>query len=266
MKNMKKKLFAGLMVFCFAALLAGCGSTQPQSADAGKPAETTTLFAYVGANLKEPFTKLAEDYEQETGVKIECTFNNSGALLNQMQTMKTGDLYMPGGMPFVKRAEEAGCIDKMEGPIAIHTPVIVTPKGNPAQIHSLQDLAREDVQLVLPDQEATAIGKTISKVFARSGNGPAIEARIIANVETPAKVMAAITMGQGNAGIVEYSNTVKARDKVELIPIDEGLNITEDIPIASLRFSAHKEQAEAFLQYVREKGPEVFASYGFKTK
>ena len=43
-----------------------------------------------------------------------------------------------------------------------------------------------------------------------------VEKNILAGMETPAKVVAAITMGQGDAGIVEISNTVKAKDKIEV--------------------------------------------------
>ena len=259
-----------LLLLACGLILTGCG--QQAASDVSKSSASDTaetkppLLAYVGANLKEPMTELARSYEEKTGIRVELTFNNSGALLNQIQTVSQGDIYMPGGMPFVKKAKDLKLLDKMEGPVAIHTPVIVVPKGNPADIHGLQDLTKDGVQLLIPDKEATAIGKTIYKIFDAAGITAGVEKNISANMETPAKVIAAITMGQGNAGIVEYSNTLKAGDKLERIDIDPAWNQTEEIPIATLSSSKQKAAAEDFMQYVKANGPAVFEKYGFKTK
>ncbi len=265
MNSKIKPLILRLLILCLAVgmlLIAGCSKNEAGPVET--PEETKTLFAYVGANLKEPFTELAEAYEQETGVIIEITYNNSGALLNQVETAQRGDIYMPGGMPFVANAKEKGFIDEVIGPIAYHTPVIVVPKDNPANITSVQDLANEGVKLVLPDLEATAIGKTVNKVFEKTGKGNEIRNNIMASLESPAKVMAAIGMGQGNAGIVEYSNTLKDQDKITAVEIDPQLNIIDEIPIASLAFAEDKELANDFLNFAKEHGPEAFEKYGFK--
>nr|WP_100401676.1 substrate-binding domain-containing protein [Bacillus sp. FJAT-42315] len=52
---------------------------------------------------------------------------------------------MPGGMTFVKTAEEKGHIQTIKDPIAYHTPVVITPKDNLANIQSIYDLANKDV-------------------------------------------------------------------------------------------------------------------------
>ncbi|TCO71830.1 molybdate ABC transporter substrate-binding protein [Marinisporobacter balticus] len=263
MYNNKKSRIFYLIVFSFVGLLflGGCSSKAKQ-----KEESTKVLFAFIGANLKNPVSDLAESYEKETGIKVELTFNNSGALMNQVETMKKGDIFMPGGMTFVEKAKENGFIDQVMGPIAYHTPVIITPKGNSAKINSVEDLSREGVELVIPDKDATAIGKTAYKIFEKTGKKDEIEENIIANLETPAKVLAAITMGQGNAGIVEYSNTFKDRDKLEVIEMDPKVNQVEEIPVTSLIYSTNKDMALDFMKYIQENGPATFEKYGFKTK
>lgn len=267
-KRSQSKVLTCFIFVCLCLLMiAGCASQASQAEQKPEqPAETKTLFAYIGANLKDPVTELAESYKQKTGVEVELTFNNSGALLNQVETMKKGDIYMPGGMPFVEQAKQKGHIDQVAGPVAVHTPVIITPKGNPAGIQTVEDLAKNDVKLVLPDKEATALGKTAFKVFDKANLTDKIEKNVIAYLETPAKVVVAITMGQGSAGIVEYSNTFKDREKIEVVEIDESINMLEEIPVASLVYASDKELAKDFIDYVHENGPAVFAKYGFKTK
>lgn len=252
----------GILTLFVMFLFAGCGKSSDTTAVKAKE----PLFAYVGANLKEPVSELAQVYEQKTGVKVELTFNNSGTLINQLETMKKGDIYMPGGMPYVEKAQQKGYIAEMVGPIACHTPVIITPKGNPAQISKVQDLARPGIRLVMPDKEATAIGKTVFKSFDKLGIAGEVEKNVLSYVETPAKVVTTILMGQGNAGIVEYSNTYKNLDKLDVVEIDPGVNIIDQIPCATLNFSNQKEQAKDFLEFMKKEGPAVFEKYGFKTK
>ncbi len=253
-------------------LLAGCGysgangateQAAPTSPDEG-PADVV-LFAYVGANLKDPVSEIGELYEQKTGTKVEMTFNNAGMLLNQLENMKKGDIYIPGGMPFMEAAKERGHISEVMGPVAIHTPVIITPSGNPAAITTIEDLAKPGIKLVLPDKEATAIGRTVFKIFDRLGITEAIETNVQTCMETPAKVVATILLGQGDAGIVEYSNTFKEREKIDVLEISPEINITEEIPVCLLKYSMYQAEARDFMDFAVQEGPEVLSKYGFKT-
>jgi molybdate transport system substrate-binding protein len=265
-----KSIVVLLIAFVASLFIAGCGGSgrAPDAKDSAAPESNAKepLFAYVGANLKDPVSELAAMYEQKTGVKVDMTLNNSGALINQLETMKKGDIFMPGGMPYVEKAKQAGLLTEVIGPIALHTPVIVTPKGNPAGIKTIQDLTKPDVKLVMPDKEATAIGKTAFSIFNKLGIARAVEGNVLTYVETPAKVLSTLSMGQGNAGIVEYSNTLKVRDKLDMVEIDPSVNIVEEIPVALVAYSNQKEQARSFMEFVKKEGPAVFEKYGFKTK
>ncbi|AEG60290.1 molybdate ABC transporter substrate-binding protein [Desulforamulus ruminis] len=274
---MMKRLFSLakfiLLGTVFIFLLSGCGNNpESKTAGSGTPADSQdnkvkpSLFAYVGAGLKEPVSEIVQLYEEKTGVKVELTFNNSGALLNQLETSNKGDIYMPGGMPYVETAKQKGYIEEMVGPIAIHTPVIVAPKGNPAQITKTQDLTKAGVKLVMPEKEATALGKAAFQTFDKLGISEQIEKNVLTYVETAPKVVTTLTMGQGNAGITEYSNYAKQQDKLDLIEIDPAVNVVEEIPCALLVSSEQKEQAKDFLQFMQQEGPAVFAKHGFKVK
>ncbi|UWG98522.1 molybdate ABC transporter substrate-binding protein [Dehalobacter sp. DCM] len=252
-------------------LLGGCSSPSTESNQATQGSSTTqtqaqtkTLFAYVGANLKGPVTELAASYEKEKGVKVELTFNNSGALASQIQTSKKGDIFIPGGTTSIQQGKDNGYIDQVVGPLAYQTPVIITPKDNPAKIATVDDLANPGVKLVIPDKDATAIGKSAYKIFNKIGKTEAIEKNIMASLESPAKVLAAIKMGQGNVGIIEYSNTVKDKEAITVIEIDPKVNAVDQINAASLTYAADKELANDFLQYLQNNGSAVFEKYGFK--
>ncbi|NPV93345.1 MAG: molybdate ABC transporter substrate-binding protein [Firmicutes bacterium] len=253
----------------FLLLFTGCSNSSGDKATVKDPASANpkaTLFAYVGAGLKDPVTELAQTYEQRTGIKVEMTFNNSGALLSQLGTSKKGDVYMPGGMPFVQQAKQAGHVTDIVGPIAYHVPVIITPKGNPAKITKVQDLAKPGTKVVLPDKGATAIGQMAFKTFDKLGITKDVEKNVLAYVETAPKVITAITMGQGDVSIGEYSAVVNNKDKLEMIEIDPAVNEIEQIPCALVTYSTQKEETQKFIDFVAKEGPGVFAKYGFKTR
>lgn len=263
-----------VLIFATMLLMVACGGKNEEqtnnndteqnvnndvSTDAGEP-----LFAYVGAGLKEPFEELMSMYEEETGKKIETSYNNSGSLITQLETAQEGDIFMPGGMPFVKKVQEKGHIDSLEGPIAFHTPVIVTPKDNPANITSFNDLTNDNVELVVPELEATALGKTFVKIMDNAQLRDEIEKQIIVQVETAPKITATLLLGQGNAAITEYSSWYKQQDKLDLVEIDPAINDVDEIPCAVIKYSKQKEEAGKFAKFVAEKGPAVFEKHGFK--
>jgi molybdate transport system substrate-binding protein len=266
----KWRRLSWILVFgIFILLIAGCSNTagdKTTGEDTPAANPPTILFAYVGAGLKDPVTELAQTYEQKTGVKVEMTFNNSGALLSQLGTAKKGDIYMPGGMPFVQQAKQAGHVTDIVGPIAYHVPVIITPKGNPAKITKIQDLAKSGIKVVLPDKDATAIGQMAFKMFDKLGITKDVEKNVLAYVETAPKVITAVTMGQGDVSIGEYSAVISNKDKLNMIEIDPAVNEIEQIPCSLVTYSTQKDEAQKFMDFVAKEGPGVFAKYGFKTK
>lgn len=239
-----------------ALLLAGAVSVAAQSA--------TSLFAYVGTGIKDPVIELASMYQQKTGVKIEMTFNNSGSLVGQLKLNKTGDIFMPGAESFVDMGKQAGLVAEVSKPIAYHVPVIIVPKANPAKIVDIRDFGRKGVRLILPDRKATALGQAAFKIFERAGIADAVSANVVAYMESPQKVVTAMGLGQGEAGIVDYNAVQQYADRFTVIEIDPSINVVEVLPCAVLSCGAKQDQARDFMSFVEREGPAVFAKYGFK--
>jgi molybdate transport system substrate-binding protein len=223
-----------------------------------------TLLAYVGGQLKEPFQQLAAMYEKKTGVKVEMIFNNCGSLLSQLEMSRKGDIFIAGGVEFVEKVRQKGNAAEVSEPLAYHVPVIITPKGNPAGIADVRDLAKPGVKLLMPDAKATAIGADAIKVFDKLGIIAEVEKNTVASLATPSHVLAAMLMGQGNAAVVSYNVIPKAEDKINVVRIDPKVNVVGSIHCVVLSFSEHLSQAADFSSFLAKSGPEVFEAYGFK--
>ena len=85
------------------------------------------------------------------------------------------------------------------------------------------------------------------------------------NVEENVRaVLAKITLGEADAGIVYTSDAGAAADKVMQMEIPDPLNTVASYPIAVLGDSPYPERAQQFVDYVlAPQGQQVLAAYGF---
>jgi molybdate transport system substrate-binding protein len=227
--------------------------------------ERKPLLLYAGAGIREPVTELAGKFTARTGRTVEIIFNNSGGLLAQLQVAKKGDLFMPGSMPFIEKARAAGLISAQSRVLAYHVPAIIVPKANPARIAVLKDMARPGVRVVLPDREATALGKTAVRIFTKAGVWDGVSANVLTTAETPQKVIALLLMGQGDAGIADASNVLKHADRLMVIPIDPSVNESDPLVCAGLTVTDDPAAVKAFMDFIAAQGTAVFRAYGYHT-
>jgi molybdate transport system substrate-binding protein len=203
-------------------------------------------------------------FEQKYGVKVEYNYAGSNALLSQMELTQAGDCYMPGATKYIDIATEKGFIDYKQN-ICYHIPVITVPKGNPANITSLEDLAREDVTLVWGDPEVAAIGNVGVKILEKNGLYDAAWPNVIATLPTMNELLMQIAMGQADAAI-NWWDTVKFVADIEVIEIPQEQNIIKIVPIGATTFSENPETAKQFVDFVAsDEGKAIFEKQGFIT-
>ena len=55
--------------------------------------EKDKIIIFASSSLKNPLTKLCNNYKAETGKKSECTFNSSGRLREKIESGFYADIY-----------------------------------------------------------------------------------------------------------------------------------------------------------------------------
>ena len=225
--------------------------------------EQTELIVYCGAGMREPMEDIAEEFEDEYGVKIKYTFEGSNTLLSKIKLYQEGDVYMPGATSYIESAEEDGFIDETEL-IAYHIPVIAVHQGNPENVKDLEDFKAAQ-GIVFGDPEAAAIGKLGKKILTEK-NGTDWEifsSDVISWGATVNELVVWIATGVGNTSLIWKSSVVGVKD-VEYVEIHEDFNIIKKIPIGTLTFSEEKKWAEKFIDFVASDGKDIFADHGFE--
>ncbi|HDN65830.1 MAG TPA: molybdate ABC transporter substrate-binding protein [Methanosarcinales archaeon] len=223
-----------------------------------------SLLVYCGAGMRKPMDEIGSLFEEEYGISIDYNYAGSNTLLSQMDLLQNGDVYMPGATYYFDIAKEKGITD-YEQRIAYHVPVIAVPRGNPAGITSLADLAKPGVTVILGDPKAAAIGKLGDKILEKNGIYDAVANNTISRGATVNELIVYTSMKQADASII-WGDLVVASEKMELVEIPREQNIIKIIPIGTLMFSEKKDTATKFVDFVASpEGKAIFGKHGFTT-
>jgi len=221
-----------------------------------------SLLVYCGAGMRKPMNEIGLLFEEKYGISANYNYAGSNTLLSQMELTQKGDIYMPGATYYFDVAKEKGFTDH-EQLIAYHVPVIAVPKGNPANITSLDDLAKPGVTVILGDPKAAAIGNLGNKILEKNGIYEDVENNIIARGATVNELVIYISMDQADASII-WEDLVVNSEKIETVAIPFEQNIIKIIPIGTLAFSEKNDAAKMFVDFVAsEEGKMIFEEHGF---
>lgn len=270
---MKKLCSLALSALLALSLLAGCSNPAPAetapSAPETTPAavETTpavadltghTLHIFCGAGMKDPFTEIAQAFQDQSGCTVEVTYANAAQIQTQINTAKEGDFFIAGSEQEVKPVAE---LVESSTPLVRHIPVIAVQKGNPLNITGPADLAKEGVRVVIGDPEATPIGKIAAQVFADFGIADQVD--VVSNTATAPAMTTALAADECDA-IVVWKENVNA-DQGEIVDSPEMEDYIKTVPAARLTCSADTEAADAFADFLNSQTAQgIWTSYGYE--
>ncbi|MDD4126960.1 MAG: molybdate ABC transporter substrate-binding protein [Methanomicrobium sp.] len=247
-----------------------CGCTAQNSPAESNAAQTTAvseqnaLLIYCGAGMKTPMEDIGEAFKEKTGIPVTYNYAGSGQLLAQMELTQKGDIYMPGATTDFENAKKKGFIED-EALVAYHVPVIATPKGNPANITSLEDMAKSGVRVSMGEPDSMALGIIAKNIFNKSGIKDEVMKNVVVERATVNEIVTDIILGNADAGII-WEDLYKPED-MDVNYIPDSQNIIKVIPIGSLTFSENPEYAKEFVDFVSsdDGGKAIFKKYGFTT-
>ncbi|MEU7061867.1 molybdate ABC transporter substrate-binding protein [Streptomyces sp. NPDC046197] len=254
-----------------AALLAlsACSSSDDsssKSSDSGSPASsgsaklsgTVTVFA--AASLKESFTKLGTEFEQQhPGTKVTFNFAGSDSLAASITGGAPADVFAAASPKTMKAVT-----DKQDG---VGTPVtfvrnqleIATLPGNPDKVSSLKDLTKSGPKVVLCDKTVPC-GAAAQKALAAS-NLKLTPASYEQDVKS---ALTKVELKEADAAVVYRTDVKAAGDKVEGVEFPESAKAVNAYPITLLKSAPNAAAAKAFIALVTSaEGQKVLTEAGF---
>ncbi len=251
-----------------AVICGGCGpkSVSESDATATKPvaeSKDETIMVLCGSSFRLPMEKLAAEYEQKTGRKLEMAYGGSEDHLPRVKMKKYGDVFVTH-TPFMQYTRDAGALLR-EISVGSFSPALVVKKGNPKKVQSIDDLKREGLRVILPNPEYSTCGQMIFTLLEKKG----IKEAVLKNVENAlvrshAQVAAPIKMGHRDAGIMWNGIANNWLDSIEIVPTPYEYDQEIGVSVMGLSYTKKKEAVEAFLDFVDKRGKPIFKEFGYE--
>ena len=236
------------------------------TAGQGLAAELTILS---GAGLIKPMEELVQLFEKKEGVKTRVHYGSSGEIFAMVASKRPCDILIPGAEKYTQDALKNGWVIKDTiHKLVLHIPVIAVPKGNPAEIQGLFDLANPGVKVAIGDPKAPAIGRVTKKILTQNDLWEQVQPNIRIYAPTVNQLLIYVALKQVDAAIIweDLTSWAEGRDKIEVVQISKKENQIMTIPTAVCTNAPNKEMALKFNNYIASKqGLAIWEKWGFSS-
>jgi molybdate transport system substrate-binding protein len=255
----------------------------------GSP-DNPKLALYVGGNYFFAMAPLVHAFEKkhpEFKGRIYWETIPPGLLADQIKaggTVTVGnmtwtvkpDVYL-AGIGRVTKLVKSGDCKAPAVPYVTNTLTIMIPKGNPAHIKSLNDLANPKIKLAMPNPKFEGIGRQIEKSLEKAGGKSLLKAVYTTKVENGTTLLTHIhhrqsplwiMQGKVQGGVTWISEAKfqeLAGHPVSNVVIPDAQNTTAIYAGAVVTHAPHPKAAQMWLDFVRSpEGLKIFEHFGFK--
>jgi molybdate transport system substrate-binding protein len=241
---------------CLLLVLVGCADDGvgpdgfKDGSNDGSVPPPVELTVFAASSLTEGFTELAADFEAlHPGVTVTFNFGPSDGLAAQIGSEGGADVFASASQTWM---DDAAATTGVRGRIdfVANELVVITPPDDPAGIATVEDLASDGVQVVLA-AEGVPVGEYARELLTNAGIQRAVLANVVTNAEDDAAVVATISSGEADAGIVYVSDvTAEVVPDVRTVSIPECVNVIANYPIAVVRDAEDADLAQAWVDFV----------------
>ncbi len=222
--------------------------------------EDSTIRVFAASSLTASFEDIAEAFEAENeGVEVELSFGGSSDLVAQIQEGAPADVFASADEANMDKLLAEDLVGQDPQDFASNTLQIVVPAGNPAGVESLADLADDDLFVVVCAPEVPC-----GAASQRAADAAGVTLAPDSEEQAVTDVLAKVTSGEADAGLVYVTDVLAAGEAVEGITFPEAASAVNVYPITTVATSEESDLAEAFVALVLgATGQEILGEAGF---
>jgi molybdate transport system substrate-binding protein len=257
-------LTASLIVVGLAACASNNSGTSsapgPSATESGSLSLSGNITVFAAASLTESFTELGKQFESANpGTKVTFSFGASSGLAQQINSGAPADVFASASPKNMDQVVDVGGASNPKV-FATNKMEIATPPNNPAQIASVNDLAKSSVKTALC-QPQVPCGSVAQQVFTNAK----ITVKPVTLEPDVKSVLTKVQLGEVDAGMVYVTDVKAAGEKVKGVEISDDVNASTDYPIAALTKSGNAAVASAFVDLVLSPaGQGLLTAAGFQ--
>ena len=261
---MRKKLIAAMMA---GVLSAGMFSTGVFAADTDLKGEVNTFIA---ASLSNAMEEIQKDFN-ETYPDVEILYNadSSGTLQTQIEEGARCDIFFSAADKQMNALIDENLAKKdTEEDILENKVLLIKPKDGETKVTGFENIS--DAANIALAGDSVPVGQYSREIFDNLGITDEVNKMEINEGKNVSEVLAAVSEGSNEIGIVYATDAASVADKVDVIaeaPAD-ALKTPVLYPVGLIEDKEASEDdtaaAEAFLEYIKsDDAMKVFEKYGF---
>jgi len=252
---MRRIAIVFVLISAWAVLSTGCRKAEVQG-------EKQELVLLCGSSFVPPAEQLCSQFTAQTGIEIVRTVGGSEDFLPLIKAGRKGDIFITHD-PYLTYVADANAL-AAHIQVGFVAPVLAVAKGNPKGLSSIEDLTRPGLKVVLTDPQYSTCGELVFALLEKKG----IKEKVLKNVENR------LTKGHSNIGTFLETGAVDAgimwngvahtfRDSLEIVPTPYEYDKEIRVHIIGLSYSKQPELLKQFIEFARNRGPEIFAKHGY---
>ena len=253
--------------FLTTAAGAALGAALPSAVSAAEKFEQTRLQVWSCGGLAEAFMPANERFKEKTGIDVAYTGAFAAALGKSLLGSAKTEVFAGRVLGLAKKLRKAGKMVSFK-PLCFTRYVMVTPRGNPAGISNIQDLAKPGVKVILAPEASPPGGKAVGGLLKKAGVlDQAIKNSVIKG-SCVQRTIHDLVNGKGDVSVVEYRLTRMPlfAGKAEILPIPEKYFPPPPLTftIGVMQHAADKALAAHYVDFILSKeGQGFFEAAGF---
>lgn len=269
-KKMKKKILAAITA---GVLTTGLMTGTVFAADTevqGDKELKGEVYAFIAASLSNSMEEIQKDFnELYPNVTIYYSADSSGTLQTQIEEGARCDLFFSAAdkqmdaLTEEKLTKEDTVVDLLENKV-----VLIKPKNGKTKVTGFENVT--DAENMALAGEDVPVGQYSREIFTNLGIMDKVNEMEINECKNVTDVLAAVSEGSNEIGVVYATDAASVADKVEILaeaPAD-SLQTPVLYPVGLIEDKEASEDdtkaAEAFLDYVESDAAiKVFEDYGF---
>jgi molybdate transport system substrate-binding protein len=204
------------------------------------------LTVFAAASLTNVFPQIAPHERY--------SFSGSNMLAAQIQQGAPADVFASANTKLPEQLYEQGLVEK---PVVFtrNELILIVPKSNPAGIHSVYDLRKPGVKLVI-GAAGVPVGNYTRVVLHTLGLDDVL-GNVVSQETDVRDVLAKVALGEADAGFVYLTDARSVRGQVATIGIRRRAQPIVQYAVAVVKSSRHLAAARAFVHRLLGKAAQA---------
>ena len=202
-----------------------------------------SFTVYAAASLTEVFPKIT--------AKPRYSFGGSDQLALQIRQGAPADVYAAASPRYTQLLYRDGLVGK---PVtfAKNRLIVIVPKSNPADIHSVYDLRKSGVKIVIADQ-SVPIGSYTRQLLDTLGISDAVLHNVVSQETDVKGIVSKVALGEADAGFVYRTDAKPVSARVEKVFLPVWAQPPIRYQVAIVKSTPRRLEARAFIRRLMSK-------------